>query len=176
MAGGRPSGRPGQARRSNGTTDLCSGQAPSCARSSASPTLFPVAEDADGYGPRPGQSEIDRLLEDVRELSPAGIERIAGGWDRHSNGVLKEAEAQALRALEAEGRTQQWDDLRSRLLGLTEQGEPLVAWRSEHGPVGHKAEEALIAAALGVTAGDTLDRRHRDALLRPMAEALPWLL
>lgn len=135
-----------------------------------------VAEDADGYGPRPGQSEIDRLLEDCRTLSPAGIERVAGGWDRHSNGVLREAETQALCALDAEGRRQEWDELRKRLLGLTETGEPLVAWRFEHGPVGHKAEEALIAAALALSAGDTLDLKHRTALLRPMAEALPWLL
>ncbi len=135
-----------------------------------------MAEDADGYGPRPGQSEIDRLLEDCRTLSPAGIERVATGWDRHSDGVLQEAETQALRALDNEGRRQQWDNLRSWLLGLTEHGEPLVAWRVEHGPVGHKAEEALIAAALALTAGDTLDHEHRTALLRPMAEALPWLL
>lgn len=135
-----------------------------------------MAEDADGYGPRPGQSDIDRLLEDCRTLSPAGIERVAVGWDRHSNGVLREAETQALRALDDEGRRQEWEDLHSRLLGLTEEGEPLVAWRFEHGPVGHKAEEALVAAALALTAGDTLDLKHRSALLRPMAEALPWLL
>ena len=135
-----------------------------------------VAEDADGYGPRPGQAPIDRLLDDVRTLSPAGIERVATGWDRHANSVLREAEAQALRAVDAEGRRQEWEDLRGRLLGLTEQGEPLVAWRFEHGPVGHKAEEALIAAALALTAGDTLDPRHLEALVRPMAEALPWLL
>lgn len=33
-----------------------------------------------------------------------------------------------------------------------------------------------MAAALALTAGDTLDQKHRSALLRPMAEALPWLL
>ena len=140
------------------------------------PDTLHVAEDADGYGPRPGQPPLERLLDDVRTLSPAGIERVATGWDRHSNGVLREAETQAMHALEAEGRRQEWDDLRAQLLGLTEEGEPLVAWRFEHGPIGHKAEEALIAAALALTAGDTLDRKHRTALLRPMAEALPWLL
>ena len=140
------------------------------------PDTLRMAEDADGYGPRPGQSEIDRLLEDSRTLSPVGVERVATGWDRHSDGVLREAETQAIRTLQDAGRAQEWDDLRGRILGLTEQGEPLVAWRFEHGPVGDKAEAALIAAALGLTAGDTLDRKHRAALLRPMAEALPWLL
>ena len=135
-----------------------------------------VIEDADGYGPRPGQTSLDRLLEDCRTLSPAGIERIATGWDRHSDGLLREAETQALHAIDAEGRRAEWDGLRERLLGLTEDGEPLVAWRFEHGPVRHKAEEALIAAALALTAGDTLDLKHRTALVRPMAEALPWLL
>jgi hypothetical protein len=135
-----------------------------------------VSADVEGYGERPGQTPLDRLLEDCRTLSPIGIERVATGWDRHSNGVLREAEAQALRELDAEGRRQEWDDLRARLLGLTEEGKPLVAWRVAHGPIGHKAEEALIAAALALIAGDTLDLKHRTALVRPMAEALPWLL
>ena len=65
--------------------------------------------------------------------------------------------------------------LRNQILGLTERGQPLVAWRAEHGPVGHKAEEALLAAALAITAGDALGPQ-RATLLRPMAEALPWLL
>ena len=109
-------------------------------------------------------------------MSPAGVERVAQGWEhRAGDGGVREAEQAALRAVEATGRSSEWDDLRNRLLGLTERGEPLVAWRAEHGPTGHKAEDALMAAALALTAGDALDAGHRAALLRPMSEALPWL-
>jgi len=124
--------------------------------------------DRDGYGAREGQTPVDRLLEDCRTLSPAGIERIAHGWlalaegDRHAGYVA--AERAALRLLEQEGRSPRWDELRDRLLGLTERGTPLIAWRLEHG------------AALAIVAGPDLDRPHRETLLRPMAEALPWLL
>ena len=135
-----------------------------------------ITEDADGYGRRPGQTDLERLLEDARTLSPVGIERVAGGWDRHGGARLHEAEKVALHDVEANGRTHEWDDLRNRLLGLTERGEPLVAWRAEHGPVGHKAEDALLAAALALTVADVLDRSHRETLVRPMGEALPWLL
>ncbi|HEX6538223.1 MAG TPA: hypothetical protein VF155_03475 [Candidatus Dormibacteraeota bacterium] len=135
-----------------------------------------ATDDLDGYGPRAGQTPLDRLLEDARTLSPAGIERVAGGWDRHGGDNLHEAQQAALRGIEATGRGGQWDELRNRLLGLTERGEPLVAWREEHGPIGHKAEDALLAAALALTAADVLDREHRAALVRPMGEALPWLL
>jgi len=136
--------------------------------------------DRDGYGAREEQTPVDRLLEDCRTLSPAGIERIAPGWlalaegDRHAGYVA--AERAALRLLEQEGRSPQWDELRDRLLGLTERGTPLIAWRLEHGETGHRAERALLGAALAIVAGPDLERPHRETLLRPMAEALPWLL
>jgi hypothetical protein len=136
--------------------------------------------DVDGYGVRPGQDPVDRLLEDCRTLSPAGIERVASGWERlvgsSGTGPYHEAERAALRMLESEGRTASWDELRTRLVGLTERGVPLVAWRQEHGEVGHRAEAALLGAALALVAGPDLDRSHRRTLLAPMAEALPWLL
>jgi hypothetical protein len=135
--------------------------------------------DRDGYGAREGQTAIERLLEDCRTLSPAGIERVADGWTRHADGGLHpavvEAERTALRLLERDGRSEQWDRLRDRLLGLTERGTPMIAWRVEHGDTGHRAERALLAAALALVAGPDLDRAHRDTLLRPMGEALPWL-
>lgn len=132
--------------------------------------------DTEGYGARLGQTPLERLLEDCRTLSPAGVERVAQGWEQHGgDGPLHEAEQAALHAIEAARRGSQWDALRNRLLGLTERGQPLVAWRIEHGPTGHKAEDALLAAALALTAGDALDARHRTTLLRPMSEALPWL-
>ena len=132
--------------------------------------------DTEGYGARPGQGPIERLLEDCRTLSPAGVERIAQGWDhRADEHEFVDAERDALHVIEARGRSQQWDALRTQLLGLTETGQPLVAWRMEHGPVGHKAESALLAAALALTAGRSLDPSHRATLLRPISEALPWL-
>ena len=132
--------------------------------------------DADGYGARAGQTPIDRLLEDCRTLSPSGIERVAQGWDlRAGEAAFHEAERAALRAVEQAGRVTEWDALRNQLLGLTERGQPLVSWRAEHGTVGHKAEDALMAAALALTAGEDVDRIHRAVLLRPMSEALPWL-
>ena len=132
--------------------------------------------DIEGYGARPGQTQIDRLLEDCRTLSPAGVERVAHGWDHHAPAAeFAEAEKAALHAVESSGRGAQWDAQRNQLLGLTERGESLVAWRLEHGTIGHKAENALLSAALALTAGDALDGAHRATLLRPLSEALPWL-
>jgi hypothetical protein len=133
--------------------------------------------DDDGYGIRPGQTEIDRLLEDSRTLSPAGIERVATGWDRRGDFKrFAEAERAALHTIEAENRGLEWDELRNLILGLTERGQPLVAWQAEHGDTGHKAEQALMAAALALVAGERLDAHHRVILVLPMSEALPWLL
>lgn len=135
--------------------------------------------DRDGYGARQGQTSLDRLLEDCRTLSPAGIERIAHGWVRLAEGenhaAYVAAERDALRVLEETNRAPEWDDLRNRLLGLTERGTPMVAWKIEHGQAGHHAENALLGAALALLAGADLPREHRQALVRPMAEALPWL-
>ena len=134
--------------------------------------------DIEGYGPRPGQTPIERLLEDSRTLSPAGIERAASGWDRYAAAHERyhEAEKAALHALESSDHGAEWDLLRNQLLGLTERSTALVSWRVEHGETGHKAENALLGAALALTAEETLDRGHREALVRPMSEALPWLL
>jgi hypothetical protein len=135
--------------------------------------------DRDGYGTREGQTPLDRLLEDCRTLSPAGIERIAQGWVRLAEGERHAAhlaaERAALRLLEESRRGSEWDELRNRLLGLTERGTPMVAWKIEHGDTGHRAENALLGAALALLAGPDLAREHREALVRPMAEALPWL-
>ena len=132
--------------------------------------------DSDGYGARPHQTPIERLLEDCRTLSPAGIERIAAGWDaQHHHQAFHDAEKAAVHAVEQNGHTTEWDALRNQLLGLTERGQPMVSWRQEHGPVGHKAEDALLAAALALTAGSALTRHHAEVLVGPMSQALPWL-
>jgi hypothetical protein len=138
-----------------------------------------MAIDRDGYGPRPGQGDVDRLLEDARTLSPLGVERAAQGWVKHAGSgehpQWHEAERAALHVLERTNRAPHWDELRNGILGLTEQRTALVAWRQEHGETGHHAEGALLGAALALTAQPELDRHHAHTLLAPMAEALPWL-
>jgi hypothetical protein len=139
-----------------------------------------MAVDAEGYGYRDHEQGLDRLLTDARVLSPAGIERVAWGWDRHEDPRIMErfheAERVALRALEKNNRGPQWDDARKRILDLTEGRTSLVDWKAEHGDVGHKAERALLAAALAILARDKLDHPHYVTLVRPMSEAVPWLL
>lgn len=136
--------------------------------------------DRDGYGARPGQSDVDRLLEDCRTLGESSIERIAGGWSddaaagRHAAWI--EAERAALHVLEQKNRVRNWDDLRNRILDLTERHAALEAWRDEHGEVAHRAEDALLGAALALSARPELDARHERILLGPMSAALPWLM
>ena len=136
--------------------------------------------DAEGYGFPAHKRTIARLMEDVRILSPAGVERVAQGWDEHVGesrlGAFREAEKAALHAIEKADRGAAWDEVRRTLFGLTESGGALISWRAEHGDLGHKAENAAFAAALGLLADGLISKPQQEALLRPMAEALPWLL
>ena len=136
--------------------------------------------DAEGYGFPPHQRTLARLIEDIRILSPAGVERAAQGWDRHAklHGLqeVHEAERTAIHAIEKADRGSAWDEVRRSLFGLTESGGALVSWKAEHGEVGHKAEDAAFMAALGLVAGDLISKNQQATLLRPMAEALPWLV
>jgi hypothetical protein len=152
-----------------------------------------MSQDTDGYGARETQSDIDRLLEDCRTLSASGIERISASWqaevgpgwaERVTDGreassahhdAWHHAERAALHVLEATNRAAAWDDLRKRLLDLTEHHDALVSWREEHGDVGHRAEDALLGAALALSARPELDATHERTLLRPLSAALPWL-
>jgi hypothetical protein len=139
-----------------------------------------MAVDAEGYGYRPGEEGLERLLSDARVLSPAGIERAAWGWDRHEDEAamqrFRDAERAALRALEQADRAPAWDDARKRILDLTEGRTSAVSWRVEHGDTGHKAEHAMLGTALGLLTRDRLSHEQYATLVRPMAEALPWLL
>ena len=126
--------------------------------------------DAEGYGFPEHQRTLARLMEDVRVLSPAGVERVALGWDRHvgKHGLqaLHEAEKAALHAIEKADRGSAWDEVRRSLFGLTESGGALVSWKAEHGEIGHKAEEAAFAAALGLVASNLISK-HQAATLMP---------
>src|SRR5256885_11040047 len=112
--------------------------------------------------------------------SAGGIERAAGGWDRHEDPAamqrFRDAEKAGLRMLEQTNRIQAWDDAKKRILDLTEGRTSLVSWKVEHGDVGHKAERALLGAALGILTRDRLSHEQYSTLVRPMSEALPWLL
>ena len=59
---------------------------------------------------------------------------------------------------------------------MTEGRRALASWQYEHGDIGHKAERAAYGAALGIFARDRLKHDQYVTLVRPMAEALPWLL
>jgi hypothetical protein len=136
--------------------------------------------DAEGYGFPEHKRTIARLMEDVRILSPAGVERVAQGWDEHVGesglAAFRVAEKAALHAIEQADRGAAWDEVRRTLFGLTESGAALISWRAEHGDLGHKAENAAFAAALGLLADGLIGKQQQETLLRPMAEALPWLM
>ena len=42
-----------------------------------------MSVDAEGYGFPEHQQTLARLMDDIRVLSPAGVERVAHGWDGH---------------------------------------------------------------------------------------------
>lgn len=134
-----------------------------------------MSQDIEGYGARPDQSDVDRLLEDARTLGPSGIERIAQGWKEGEHEAWHSAERAAVQVLERTNRAGAWDDLRKRILDLTENHDALISWREEHGEVGHRAEDALLGAALALTARPELDAQHERILLGPLSAALPWL-
>lgn len=136
--------------------------------------------DAEGYGFPEHERTLARLIGDVRVMGPAGVERAATGWDKHvgSHGhdAYRAAERAATHALEQNDRGSVWDAFRSSLFGLTESGEALVSWKAEHGDTGHKAESGAFGAALALVAADLITPQQFATLVRPMAEALPWLL
>jgi hypothetical protein len=135
--------------------------------------------DSDGYGYAPDDHGTSRLLEDMRTLSPSAIERVAHGWETHALPHLDryhKAETAALDAIEKAHHTTDWEALQRQILDLTEGRSSLVSWKVEHGEKGHHAEAAAIGAALALQAAGSLDSADTRTLVRPMGEALPWLL
>jgi len=139
--------------------------------------------DADGYGFRPDENAVERLLEDFRTLSPAGIERAAWGWQRHVGAADRErfsqAEEAALDAIRARGAWDRWEAMRAAIYGLTEGDHRVISWEAEdeeHHEHSRAAEHAAYGAALALVAGGALPPPSSRVLLTPLAEALPWLL
>jgi hypothetical protein len=139
-----------------------------------------VSVDAEGYGFPEHQVTLARLMDDIRVLSPAGVERVAMGWDKHVGktglDAFRAAEKAAVHAIEQADRGPAWDEVRRNLFGMTESGDALISWKAEHGEIGHKAEQAAFGAALGVVGTGLISKEQQAALVRPLAEALPWLL
>lgn len=136
--------------------------------------------DAEGYGFPAHDRTLARLIDDIRVMGPAGVERAAQGWDEFAAGGkhahYREAEKAATHAIEQNDRGAAWDSLRSSLFGMTESGQALVSWKAEHGEVGHKGEDAAFGAALALVASDLISEEQFHTLVRPMGEALPWLV
>ena len=138
-----------------------------------------MGTDAEGYGFPEHERTLTRLIDDIRVLSPAGVERAAQGWERHARlheTEMHAAEKAAVHAIEQSDRGPAWDEVRRNVFGLTESGKALVSWKAEHGDTGHKGEQAAFMAALALVAGNLIPKEQSDLLVRPLAEALPWLL
>lgn len=139
-----------------------------------------MSVDAEGYGFPEHSHTLARLIADIRVLGPAGVERAAQGWDRHArlHGLesIHAAEKAAVHAIEKADRGSAWDEVRRNLFGMTESGQALVSWKAEHGEIGHKAEDAAFMAALGLVAGNLISKEQARTLMRPLSEALPWLV
>src|ERR1700687_3720351 len=101
-----------------------------------------MSGDAEGYGFPEHQRTIARLMDDVRVLSPSGVERVAAGWDEHVGDkglpAFREAEKAALHAIEKADRGPAWDEVRRTLFGMTESGQALISWRG--GGAGARAQ------------------------------------
>src|SRR3989475_4363709 len=139
--------------------------------------LTSMGVDAEGYGFPEHKRTLARLIDDIRILSPSGVERVAAGWDEHVGEknlpAFRVAEKAALHAIEQADRGPAWDEVRRTLFGLTESGAALISWRAEHGEMGHKAGNAAFVAALGLLADRLLPQQPPQTFVRPMAEALP---
>jgi hypothetical protein len=111
---------------------------------------------------------VKRLLEDLRLLGPAGIERVAAAWR-----AVAPAE-DAIRTT-AERRAEddpEWREAEMEIFQVA-RGE---AWLSLPQTDRDSAVAAAQDALLAVLERKTLGEKRYRTLVHPMAEALPWLL
>jgi hypothetical protein len=128
------------------------------------------------YGPN--STQVERLLSDARVLGPSGIERIA--WARRhrllSAGQAEAAENEARRALGSAGLQAAWEAAEADLRGMVEGHYAQQSWQAEDPVVDRTAEDAALNAILALVVRDQLGHEEYRTLVKPMAEALPWLL
>jgi hypothetical protein len=141
-----------------------------------------VTQTAEEEAFGPNGAFIRDLIDDCRVLGPSGIERIAWGRKRYVGSSQEQAHefdeaARAAREVAQEsGRGAAAAAAEAAVREITEGSTSPVAWRSEHGAAGEPAEDAALHAALALVVRDKLDPRQYHDLVKPMAEALPWLL
>jgi hypothetical protein len=59
---------------------------------------------------------------------------------------------------------------------ITEGSTSSLAWKAEQEGTRRTAEDAALHAAMGIVARNRLEHDVYRALVKPMSEALPWLL
>ncbi|MBO0704034.1 MAG: hypothetical protein J2P39_01820 [Candidatus Dormibacteraeota bacterium] len=128
------------------------------------------------YGPN--STQVERLLSDARVLGPSGIERIA--WARRHlilpAGQAEAAEVEARGVVSAAGLERAWEAAESDLRGMVEGHYAQQSWQAEDPVVDRTAEDAALNAILALVVKEELGRDEYRALVKPMADALPWLL
>jgi hypothetical protein len=131
-------------------------------------------EDSRPEAPRRADG-IQRLLSDTRVLGPSGIERVAWGWRRYGQPELDlcdQACGKAEATIRSAGLETALETAEEELRRLTHGQE----WRAEDPITGRTAAEAARRAALALIAREWLSHEEYRTLVKPMSEALPWLL
>jgi hypothetical protein len=114
------------------------------------------------------KDEVKRLLEDLRLLGPAGIERVAAAW----RAVARDEDAIRTTAERRAEDDPEWREAELEIFQIA-RGE---AWLSLPQTDRDSAVAAAQDALLAVLERKTLGEKRYRTLVHPMAEALPWLL
>jgi hypothetical protein len=112
--------------------------------------------------------EVKRLLEDLRLLGPAGIERVAAAW----RAVAPDEDAIRTAAERRAEDDPEWREAELEIFQIVRGEAWLSLPQTDRDSAVASAQDALLAVLERKTLGD---KRYRT-LVHPMAEALPWLL
>src|SRR5918911_3375613 len=123
----------------------------------------------------PNTEQVERLLADCRVLGPSGIERIAWGTEV-ARVDESEPERLAREAVREHRLEAAWQEAERAIRAMTQGGHSSLAWKAEQEGTRRTAEDAALHAALALVAREVLDHETYRALVKPMSEALPWLL
>ena len=114
------------------------------------------------------KDDVKRLLEDLRLLGPAGIERVAAAW----RSLAPDEDAIRTTAERRAEDDPEWREAELEIFQIA-RGE---AWLSLPQTDRDSAVAAAQDALLAVLERKTLGEKRYRTLVHPMAEALPWLL